>query len=371
MLLRPADRRRPVAGAGRQAHRVGLLARARQGVDWAAERDAFAERDGDAGSRRFARAFATASSPGTCSAPGDLERRNANLVGGDVGGGSYAARPAHPAPGAVAGSRSHAGAGPVSRQRLGVPGRRGARHAGSRRRKAALADGGLCRGRSRSTVRSTGRRCGGWSGRPRRAWPERRRHGDDAASARRRRDGRGDGRRLDGAGPALPALLRPRADPRKDDLRRQRADDGARRHLHDRRGDARRPRPRRSRHGRAERVPGGDAARVHRHRRGADRPAVESFTSGVDIGQRGRDRDLHPGAAAGRAEREVVCGGPTPRSARSSARPTGPGTRTSQGRTAARPALGGPRSRPRYPLPANGAPTTSGRMFARRPAGSR
>ena len=37
-------------------------------------------------------ASASASSRGTCSAPADLERRNRNLVGGDVGGGSYRLR---------------------------------------------------------------------------------------------------------------------------------------------------------------------------------------------------------------------------------------------------------------------------------------
>ncbi|MEA2220197.1 MAG: hypothetical protein QOJ35_2823, partial [Solirubrobacteraceae bacterium] len=59
------------------------------GVDWPAAREAFA----DAIERRieeFAPGFRARVLARHVMAPGDLQRRNANLVGGDVGGGSYA-----------------------------------------------------------------------------------------------------------------------------------------------------------------------------------------------------------------------------------------------------------------------------------------
>jgi phytoene dehydrogenase-like protein len=58
------------------------------GVDWSAERERFAdviERQLD----RFAPGFRDVVLARHVMAPGDLERRNENLVGGDVGGGSY------------------------------------------------------------------------------------------------------------------------------------------------------------------------------------------------------------------------------------------------------------------------------------------
>ena len=63
----------------------------RDGVDWARETDATSS----AWRRRSSaslRASATACSPATSSARPTSRRRNANLVGGDVGGGSYRLR---------------------------------------------------------------------------------------------------------------------------------------------------------------------------------------------------------------------------------------------------------------------------------------
>ena len=53
--------------------------------------------------------------------PADLQARNANLVGGDVGGGSYALRPGDLPTGPIARSLPHAGARFVHRQRGDVP----------------------------------------------------------------------------------------------------------------------------------------------------------------------------------------------------------------------------------------------------------
>jgi phytoene dehydrogenase-like protein len=106
------------------------------GVDWAADRDAFA----DAMERRiedFAPGFRERVLARHVMSPGDLERRNANLVGGDVGGGSYAMdqlvlrplpslRPyATPLRGLYLGSASAFPGGAVH----GVPGRAAARAA--------------------------------------------------------------------------------------------------------------------------------------------------------------------------------------------------------------------------------------------------
>ena len=63
-----------------------------QGVDWAASRRRTSSSAWRRRSSASRPASATASSPATCSAPADLEARNANLVGGDVGGGSYRLR---------------------------------------------------------------------------------------------------------------------------------------------------------------------------------------------------------------------------------------------------------------------------------------
>ena len=80
-----ADPKRAPAGR----HTLWAYTHPPAGVDWARERDAFA----DAVERqieRFAPGFRDRILARHLLAPGDLERRNANLVGGDVGGGSYA-----------------------------------------------------------------------------------------------------------------------------------------------------------------------------------------------------------------------------------------------------------------------------------------
>ena len=86
--LRPAVDRRPDARARRQAHRVGVHAHA-------ARRRLGARARGFADTierqiERFAPGFRDRILARHVMAPDDLERRNANLVGGDVGGGSYA-----------------------------------------------------------------------------------------------------------------------------------------------------------------------------------------------------------------------------------------------------------------------------------------
>ncbi len=58
------------------------------GVDWNAERESFADRV-EAQIERFAPGFRELVLARHVMAPPDLERRNENLVGGDVGGGSY------------------------------------------------------------------------------------------------------------------------------------------------------------------------------------------------------------------------------------------------------------------------------------------
>ncbi|HTZ64132.1 MAG TPA: NAD(P)/FAD-dependent oxidoreductase [Solirubrobacteraceae bacterium] len=57
-------------------------------IDWAGERDRHVQRM-EAQIERFAPGFRERILARHVLAPGDLERRNANLVGGDVGGGSY------------------------------------------------------------------------------------------------------------------------------------------------------------------------------------------------------------------------------------------------------------------------------------------
>ncbi|MGD1058857.1 MAG: NAD(P)/FAD-dependent oxidoreductase [Solirubrobacteraceae bacterium] len=59
------------------------------GVDWVAERDRHVERM-EAQVERFAPGFSDLILARHVLGPADLQRRNANLVGGDVGGGSYA-----------------------------------------------------------------------------------------------------------------------------------------------------------------------------------------------------------------------------------------------------------------------------------------
>ncbi len=58
-------------------------------VDWGAERDRHVERM-EAQVERFAPGFRERILARHVLGPADLQRRNANLVGGDVGGGSYA-----------------------------------------------------------------------------------------------------------------------------------------------------------------------------------------------------------------------------------------------------------------------------------------
>jgi phytoene dehydrogenase-like protein len=58
-------------------------------VDWESERDRHVERM-EAEVERFAPGFRDRILARHVLGPADLERRNANLVGGDVGGGSYA-----------------------------------------------------------------------------------------------------------------------------------------------------------------------------------------------------------------------------------------------------------------------------------------
>ena len=85
---RPADGRRPDAGAGGQAHRVGV--HARPAGRRLGGRDG-APRGAHGGADRALRARLPRRDPraATCSGPAELERRDANLVGGDVGAGSY------------------------------------------------------------------------------------------------------------------------------------------------------------------------------------------------------------------------------------------------------------------------------------------
>jgi phytoene dehydrogenase-like protein len=122
------------APAGR--HTAWAYTHVPAGVDWSTERERFAgvvERQVE----RFAPGFRDAVLARHVMAPGDLERRNANLVGGDVGGGSYALdqlifRPvpslspyATPVRGLFIGSASAFPGGAVH----GVPGRAAARAA--------------------------------------------------------------------------------------------------------------------------------------------------------------------------------------------------------------------------------------------------
>ena len=97
-------------------------------VDWAAERERHVERM-EAQVERFAPGFRDLILARHVLGPADLEARNANLVGGDVGGGSYALDQVIFRPVALARPLPHAGARPVHRQRRDVPGRSGARRA--------------------------------------------------------------------------------------------------------------------------------------------------------------------------------------------------------------------------------------------------
>ena len=74
------------APAGR--HTAWAYAHGPHTVDWASERDRHVQRMEEQ-LERFAPGFRERILARHVLAPGDLERRNANLVGGDVGGGSY------------------------------------------------------------------------------------------------------------------------------------------------------------------------------------------------------------------------------------------------------------------------------------------
>jgi phytoene dehydrogenase-like protein len=80
-----ADPTRAPAGG----HTAWAYTRVPRGIDWAAEGEAFAERI-TAHIEAYAPGFRDAISARHVMCPHDLERRNANLVDGDVGGGSYA-----------------------------------------------------------------------------------------------------------------------------------------------------------------------------------------------------------------------------------------------------------------------------------------
>jgi phytoene dehydrogenase-like protein len=80
-----ADPSRAPAGK----HTVWAYTHTPPGVDWSAERAPFADTI-EARVERFAPGFRERILARHILAPEDLQRRNANLVGGDVGGGSYA-----------------------------------------------------------------------------------------------------------------------------------------------------------------------------------------------------------------------------------------------------------------------------------------
>ena len=89
MLARPAVARRPHARAGRQAHRLGRTPTVRTRSTGRPSATATCERM-EAQVERFAPGFRERILARHVLAPADLQARNANLVGGDVGGGSYA-----------------------------------------------------------------------------------------------------------------------------------------------------------------------------------------------------------------------------------------------------------------------------------------
>jgi phytoene dehydrogenase-like protein len=80
-----ADPSRAPAGK----HTAWAYAHGPQSVDWAAEQDRHVERM-EAQVERFAPGFRERILARHVLGPADLQRRNANLIGGDVGGGSYA-----------------------------------------------------------------------------------------------------------------------------------------------------------------------------------------------------------------------------------------------------------------------------------------
>ena len=111
----------PVARAGGQAHGVGLLPRT-QRLDRRHDRSASSGRS--SGSRPGS---ASGSSRGSVITPADLERRNAEPVGGDINGGVMDLRQVFARPVAAADAYRDADAGRVSLLGLDAAGRRGAR----------------------------------------------------------------------------------------------------------------------------------------------------------------------------------------------------------------------------------------------------
>ncbi len=80
-----ADRSRAPAGK----HTAWAYTHGPQAIDWSAERDGHVERM-EAQIERFAPGFRDRILARHVLDPADLQQRNANLIGGDVGGGSYA-----------------------------------------------------------------------------------------------------------------------------------------------------------------------------------------------------------------------------------------------------------------------------------------
>ena len=101
----------------------------RTGIDWRVELERHVERI-EAQVERFAPGFRELILARHVMGPAELERRDRNLVGGDVGGGSYRLRQVvfRPVPGTHA--LPDAAARPLPRQRRRIPGRRGTRRAG-------------------------------------------------------------------------------------------------------------------------------------------------------------------------------------------------------------------------------------------------
>ena len=127
----PTRRRAP---AGR--HTAWAYTHGPHEADWARETE-HVERI-EAQVERFAPGFRDRILARHVLAPADLERRDANLVGGDVGGGSYALDQVVFRPRAQPVAVPHAGARALPRQRRDVPRRRRARRPGPRRGAAAL-----------------------------------------------------------------------------------------------------------------------------------------------------------------------------------------------------------------------------------------
>ena len=101
------------------------------GVDWEAETPRMAERMEEQ-VERYAPGFRDRILARHVLSPADLERRDANLVGGDVGAGSYSLDQMLFRPGALRLALPHPGPRALPGQRGDLPGRRRARRAGAR-----------------------------------------------------------------------------------------------------------------------------------------------------------------------------------------------------------------------------------------------